>query len=144
KFSTKSGDPIRYNKISTLWTGIKTGAALSKPYIGWLIGNGTNINFWRDTWAKDIPLMEYIDLPRLMWKNCKAKLSTFINSQGWNFPSDIMLLLALGINLQQLQCNPNTQDTMIWKPDLQGDFTAKSAFDALRRREETAWWWRFV
>ncbi|KAF6167641.1 hypothetical protein GIB67_031224 [Kingdonia uniflora] len=82
KFSTKSGDPIRYHKISTLWAGIKIGVALSKTYIGWPIGDGTKIDFWKDTWAIDIPLIEYIDLPTHMWKKCKAKLSNFINSQG--------------------------------------------------------------
>ncbi|KAF6143666.1 hypothetical protein GIB67_021676, partial [Kingdonia uniflora] len=51
KFSTKSGDTIRFHKPSTIWSGIQTGAALSKPCIGWLIGNGTKIDFWRDTWA---------------------------------------------------------------------------------------------
>ncbi|KAF6136946.1 hypothetical protein GIB67_030710 [Kingdonia uniflora] len=80
KFSTKSGDSIRYYKISTLWTGIKSGASLSKPYIGWFIRDGTQIDFWRDTWATDIPPMEYINMPRHMWKYCKAKLSYFINS----------------------------------------------------------------
>ncbi|KAF6147578.1 hypothetical protein GIB67_035335, partial [Kingdonia uniflora] len=51
KFSTKSRDNIRYHKPSTIWPGIQTGASLSKPYIGWLIGNGKKIDFWRDTWA---------------------------------------------------------------------------------------------
>ncbi|KAF6172766.1 hypothetical protein GIB67_000824 [Kingdonia uniflora] len=138
KFSPKSGDSIRYHKISTLWTGFKAEAALSKPYIEWPIGDGININFWRDTWATDIPLMEYIDLPRHMWKNCKAQLSNFINAQGWNFPSNIMLLLlALGINLQQIQCNPNTQDTMIWKPNLQDhekEYTQSAANGFFRKK----------
>ncbi|KAF6162635.1 hypothetical protein GIB67_003181 [Kingdonia uniflora] len=39
KFNSKSGGPIRYHKPSTIWKGIQTGAVLSKPYIGWLIGN---------------------------------------------------------------------------------------------------------
>ncbi|KAF6161402.1 hypothetical protein GIB67_009281 [Kingdonia uniflora] len=51
KFSTKSGDTIRYHNPSTIWSGIQTGATLSKPYIGWLIGDGKKIDFWRDTWV---------------------------------------------------------------------------------------------
>ncbi|KAF6159277.1 hypothetical protein GIB67_032048 [Kingdonia uniflora] len=64
KFSSKSGDPIHYHKPSTIWKGIQIGTALSKPHIGCLIGNGTQIDFWRDTWEIDIPIMEYIDFPR--------------------------------------------------------------------------------
>ncbi|KAF6166052.1 hypothetical protein GIB67_012949 [Kingdonia uniflora] len=64
KFSSKSGDLICYHKPSTIWKGIQTGAALSKPHIEWLIGNKMQIDFWRDTWAIDIPIMEYNDLPR--------------------------------------------------------------------------------
>ncbi|KAF6136894.1 hypothetical protein GIB67_018933 [Kingdonia uniflora] len=98
KFSSKSGDPIRYHKPSTIWKGIQTGAALLKPHIGWLIENGTQIDFRRDTWETNIPIMEYIDLPRQLWKNYAPKLSNFINPQGWNVPNDIrLLLLALGI-----------------------------------------------
>ncbi|KAF6169911.1 hypothetical protein GIB67_034303 [Kingdonia uniflora] len=40
KFSSKSGDTIRYYKPSTLWKGIKIGATYSKTHIGWLIGDG--------------------------------------------------------------------------------------------------------
>ncbi|KAF6145639.1 hypothetical protein GIB67_018745, partial [Kingdonia uniflora] len=64
KFSTKSGDTIRYHKPSTIRSGIQTGAVLSKPYIGWLIGNGKKIDFWRDTWAAKILLVEYIEFPK--------------------------------------------------------------------------------
>ncbi|KAF6157842.1 hypothetical protein GIB67_003742, partial [Kingdonia uniflora] len=100
KFSSKSGDPIRYHKPSTICKGIQTGATLSKPHIGWLIGNGTQNDFWRDTWATYI--MEYIDLTRHLWKNCTSKFGNFI-TQGWNVPNDIcLLLLALGIDIQQI------------------------------------------
>ncbi|KAF6159205.1 hypothetical protein GIB67_022884 [Kingdonia uniflora] len=49
KFSTKNGDTIRYHKPSTIWYGIRTEVAFSIPYIGWLIGDGKKIDFWKDT-----------------------------------------------------------------------------------------------
>ncbi|KAF6157056.1 hypothetical protein GIB67_041517, partial [Kingdonia uniflora] len=114
KFSSKSGDTIRYYKPLTLLKGIQTGATFSKPHIGWLIGNGQKIDLWRDTWATDIQLMEYIDMPRRLRKKCKARLNDFINLRGWHFPNDLLLLLLiLGINIQNIQCNPNSHDTMI-------------------------------
>ncbi|KAF6152066.1 hypothetical protein GIB67_031388 [Kingdonia uniflora] len=145
KFSTKSEGTICYHKPSTIWSGIKIGAALTKPSICWLIGDGKKIDFWRETWAIEITLMEYIELPVHMWKLYTAKLNNFIKTQGWQFPNDIRLLLrALGIHVQQLQCNPNNQDTMIWKPDLRGAFSRKNAFKTLHKGEDTTWWWKYV
>ncbi|KAF6158120.1 hypothetical protein GIB67_014914 [Kingdonia uniflora] len=58
-------------------------------------------------------------MPRHLWKKCKARLSNFINPQGWHFPSGILLiLLVLGIRIQNIQCNPSSHDIMIWKPDI--------------------------
>ncbi|KAF6168730.1 hypothetical protein GIB67_013112 [Kingdonia uniflora] len=65
----------------------------------WIIGDESNIDFWRDIWATEVPLRELMDLPKNLWKNCTTKLSTFINRDGWNIPEDIkMWLLAMGIN----------------------------------------------
>ncbi|KAF6166864.1 hypothetical protein GIB67_026643 [Kingdonia uniflora] len=58
KFTIKAGDFIRYHKKSTIWPGIKLAANINRPYMGWLVGNGANIDFWRDSWATEIPLRE--------------------------------------------------------------------------------------
>ncbi|KAF6146734.1 hypothetical protein GIB67_009020 [Kingdonia uniflora] len=79
KFHTKSGDRIKYHKSSSVWPGIKFAEPITKPFIGWIIGNGKKIDFWRDTWATSIPLLEHIDLPNHLWKLCTAKVSDFIN-----------------------------------------------------------------
>ncbi|KAF6157678.1 hypothetical protein GIB67_037251 [Kingdonia uniflora] len=49
KFINKAGDAIQYYKKSTIWPGIKLAASINRPYMGWLIGNGDNIDFWMDT-----------------------------------------------------------------------------------------------
>ncbi|KAF6153839.1 hypothetical protein GIB67_001072 [Kingdonia uniflora] len=109
KFHTKSGDRIKYHKSSFVWPGIKFAELITKPFIGWIIGNGKKINFWRDTWATSIPLREHIDLPNHLWKLCTAKVSDFINPDGCNFPADISLaLLAMGIKISSITCNPNS------------------------------------
>ncbi|KAF6157922.1 hypothetical protein GIB67_015238 [Kingdonia uniflora] len=66
KFTNKVDDFIQYHKKSTIWLGIKLAARISRPYMGWLVGNGEVINFWRDTWATEIPLREYIKMPQSM------------------------------------------------------------------------------
>ncbi|KAF6142842.1 hypothetical protein GIB67_002706, partial [Kingdonia uniflora] len=86
---------------------------------------------------------EHINLPRYLWNKCKARLINFINPQGWHFPSDILLLLlALGINIQNIQCSPNSHNSMIWKPDIQGVFSTKNAYEILCSKEDSACWWK--
>ncbi|KAF6147387.1 hypothetical protein GIB67_003285 [Kingdonia uniflora] len=93
--------------MSTIWPGIKLAANINQPYMGWLVGNGANIGFWRDTWATEIPLREYIEMPQSLWKRYTARLSDFINSEGWDIPTDIrILLLALGINVMEIPLQP--------------------------------------
>ncbi|KAF6175514.1 hypothetical protein GIB67_022004, partial [Kingdonia uniflora] len=62
KLTNKAGDFIRYHKKSTIWPSIKLAVSINRPYIGWLVGNGANIDFWRDTWPTEIPLREYTEM----------------------------------------------------------------------------------
>ncbi|KAF6156871.1 hypothetical protein GIB67_000411 [Kingdonia uniflora] len=106
-----SGESIQYHKRSSVWLGIKHAEGIAKPFIGWIIGKGTKINFWRDTWASDIPLREHIDLPHHLWKKCTARESDFINVDGRNFPPDISLaFLAMGMGITNISCNPSMED----------------------------------
>ncbi|KAF6152583.1 hypothetical protein GIB67_013030 [Kingdonia uniflora] len=138
KFTNKAGDFIRYHKKFTIWPGIKLATSINQPYMGWLVGNGANINFWRDTWPTEIPLREYIETPQSLWKRYIARLSAFINSDGWDIPTDIRtFLLALGINGMAIPCNPQEADKRIWKPDSYGKFTVRNAYETIRKKENT-------
>ncbi|KAF6156944.1 hypothetical protein GIB67_039705 [Kingdonia uniflora] len=33
---------------------------------------------------------------------------------------------------------------MIWKPDIQGAFSTKNAYETLRNKEDSAWWWKYL
>ncbi|KAF6173572.1 hypothetical protein GIB67_022931 [Kingdonia uniflora] len=93
---------------SSVWPGIKFAETINKSFIGWIIGNGKKIDFWRDSWATCTPLREHIDLLNHLWKFCTAKVSDFIQHDGWNVPLDISLaLLAMGIYITSIPCNPN-------------------------------------
>ncbi|KAF6168095.1 hypothetical protein GIB67_011480 [Kingdonia uniflora] len=134
KFHTTSGERIQYHKRSSVWPGIKHADDITKPFIGWIIGKGTDIEFWRESWAYDIPLREHIDLPHDLWKKCTARVSDFKNAEGWNFPSDISLVfLAMGIDINNIPCNLSVEDIQIWKPDVHGDFSVKFTFECTRK-----------
>ncbi|KAF6168678.1 hypothetical protein GIB67_026564 [Kingdonia uniflora] len=145
KFHTNSGERIKYHKSSPVRSGIKFAETINKPFIGWIIGNGKKIYFWRDSWAACTSLREHIDLPNHLWKLCTAKVSDYINFDGWNVPSDISLaFLAMGIDITSIPCNPNDEDIQIWKPDIHGKFLVKNAFESTRNRLDTTWWWKFT
>ncbi|KAF6156434.1 hypothetical protein GIB67_009092 [Kingdonia uniflora] len=145
KFHTTSGERIKYHKSSSVWPGIKFAEPINKPFIGWIIGNGKKIDFCRDTWATCTPLREHIDLPINLCKLCTAKVSDFINPDGWNFPTDISLaFLSMGIDIYSIPCDPNTEDFQIWKPDKHGEFSVKNVFESTRNRLDSAWWWKYT
>ncbi|KAF6176944.1 hypothetical protein GIB67_027744 [Kingdonia uniflora] len=103
----------------------------------------------RSTFGETLGLLpfryENTDLPNHFWKLCTAKVSDFINPDCWNFPTDISLaLLAMGINISSITCNPNSEDIQIWKSDIHGDFSVKNAFESTRDRLDTAWWWKYT
>ncbi|KAF6167804.1 hypothetical protein GIB67_027582 [Kingdonia uniflora] len=131
--------------MSSIWPGIKLAASINRPYMGWLVGNGANIDFWRDTWATEIPLREYIEMPQSLWKICTTRLRNLINSNGWDIPTNIrILLLALGINVLEIPCNPREVDKRIWKPDSYENFTVRNPYETIRKKRNTTWWWKYT
>ncbi|KAF6174656.1 hypothetical protein GIB67_006308 [Kingdonia uniflora] len=54
------------------------------------------------------------------------------------------LQTSLSWNISNYPGICGSNDEMVWKLDLHGEFTTKNAFDTLRRREDTIWWWRYV
>ncbi|KAF6149802.1 hypothetical protein GIB67_017535 [Kingdonia uniflora] len=74
KFKNQSGDIISYHKSSSIWPGIKMADEISKDHMEWQIGDGTQIDFWRDRWAAQTPLREHIDLPKHLWSQTQIKV----------------------------------------------------------------------
>ncbi|KAF6164133.1 hypothetical protein GIB67_017717 [Kingdonia uniflora] len=145
KLHTKSGERIKYHKNFSVWPGIKFAEPINKSFIRWIIGNVKKIDFWKDTWATCTSLREHIDLPINQWKECTAKVSDFINPDGWKFPTDIFLaFLAMGIDIYSIPCNPNTKYFQIWKLDIHGEFSIKNAFESTHNRLDTSWWWKYT
>ncbi|KAF6146872.1 hypothetical protein GIB67_018525 [Kingdonia uniflora] len=62
KYKSRNAEVITYYNNSSIWRGIQAAEHLESQHMEWVIGNGKKINFWRDCWATDIPLREYINL----------------------------------------------------------------------------------
>ncbi|KAL4192901.1 hypothetical protein AMTRI_Chr06g174290 [Amborella trichopoda] len=55
---------------------------------GWMIGNGSSIDFWKDVWIRNTSLASLSGLPLSAFKNSNARVSHVIlgNPQTWCFP----------------------------------------------------------
>lgn len=62
-----------------------------------------------------------------------ANVSTCVNQVGWNIPEYLMIRMpdilepTLAIDI-----HPHLEDRRIWSPSLNGEFTTKSAYNAIR------------
>jgi ribonuclease HI len=95
----------------------------------WLLGDGTNINFWNDSWCGP-PLSEHLHIPNHVSQLLTAKVSDFIFNGSWVFPD---LLIQAYPNLYSITSQviipmePDA-DSLLWKNTDDGDLTLKEAY----------------
>ncbi|KAF6172084.1 hypothetical protein GIB67_029502 [Kingdonia uniflora] len=80
KFINKAGDPCRGTKRSSIWVRIRWDLPFLSKNTGWIIGNGTNIDLWRDTWCSYKPLKYLIENTDIHSSQMQAKLSSIISN----------------------------------------------------------------
>ncbi|MQM08171.1 hypothetical protein Taro_041025 [Colocasia esculenta] len=93
--------------------------------IRWLGGDGSSVNFYKDTWIGPSPLMHVLrGNPSLAQESHNIMINEMvldINNPVWSFlnvsPSYVHSLLS------------TSQDKFIWAANPQGNFTVKSAYD---------------
>ncbi|KAF6136499.1 hypothetical protein GIB67_035058 [Kingdonia uniflora] len=121
KFFTKVGDVVCYSKGSSMSGGIATALVKVTRHSGWVIGDGSSINLWRDRWGSALSIKEA--LPDLKdWKATSNCLSELIINGQWNFDiSMAQVFTDANINVVNIPLVSNFQDKLVWKPDLRGD-----------------------
>ncbi|KAF6139539.1 hypothetical protein GIB67_015496 [Kingdonia uniflora] len=138
KFLMKNGQIIRYFKCSSLWSGLKKAMLFVNSNSRWIIGNGEKIDFCRDCWEYDAPLIE---VPPDTWNDCFATLSHLIENHSWRAPQAVSeLLVDYGIHLFNIPLNNTDEDVRIWKHYPQGKFYVYSTFETLRQSSPKVWW----
>ncbi|KAF6137594.1 hypothetical protein GIB67_007452 [Kingdonia uniflora] len=119
KFFTKFGEIVGYVHGSSMWKGIALALSRVANKCSLLVGDGRDIDIWRDCWGS--------------WPSIKVV----------NESMDPVLAQA-GINSNEVPIVSGDRDKLIWRPDLQGKFSTKSAFNSIRERANTVWWHKFV
>ncbi|KAF6141590.1 hypothetical protein GIB67_023762 [Kingdonia uniflora] len=104
KFNTKFGNRIYSTQGSSVWAGIRWAVTEVEQRSGWIIGEGKDIDIWRDNSCYQLPLKELINSDSIPWNCLKAKISR------------------------------GQPDKRIWKPNIHGRFSVKSAFQEIRNK----------
>ncbi|KAF5201766.1 RNA-directed DNA polymerase (reverse transcriptase)-related family protein, partial [Thalictrum thalictroides] len=141
KFKNKKGNWVNYHKSTLTWGGIKWALQEMKPYIGWIVGDGTSIDLWRDSWVGQA----ISDRVQFDWVGFRARLSDIITDGQWSIPAPLANIFSnLGIQLIDVPPPFDGQDTRIWKPSSDGSFSVKVAFDNIRKKAPKCRWHNWV
>jgi ribonuclease HI len=95
----------------------------------WLLGNGTNINFWTDSWCGS-PLIEQLNILVQLGPLLSSTVSDFILNGQWTIPPQLCLMfnnLSSIINKVTIPIE-DSQDKLLWKHTDSGDVELKQAY----------------
>ncbi|XP_024632903.1 uncharacterized protein [Medicago truncatula] len=125
----KNGKFISYHIYSSLWRSMKSELFISSANSTWLIGDGTFINFWNDSWCGE-PLSHQLHLNPHISGHLFAKVCDFIHNGKWEVPQFLLAYFPTLANLVSqvtLPMHP-TSDRWIWKHSNNGELSLKEAY----------------
>lgn len=106
---------------------------LIKDLIGWKLGNGDKIYFWRDLWLPNKRLKDYTREEIHVF----TPVAEFINNGNWNL--DKLRDHLPGKIVLEIQGSPlgerNGEYNIIWPHTSNGKFSSKSAYNMIRMLE---------
>lgn len=71
---------------SPTWKGLKMGEDIFKQGVKWIPGQGSNLNFWTDSWFDLGPIRSSIQSPFTL-ETANLKLYELRTPTGWNWAS---------------------------------------------------------
>lgn len=107
----------------------------------WRIKEG-NISFWRDEWLENVPLVNEFPIhDRPLLKKCDCRIEN-----GWDV--DLLRNLVGESKLEAiLDCLGGSKqgaDMLVWKPNLNGKFSTKSAWECVRVKAPKMIWLEWI
>lgn len=125
----RNNSVVQYSISSSIWTGIKPHLNSVLENSSWLLGDGSNINFWNDVWLSK-PLNSLLSLPAHLHSSLNAKVKDFPHNNSWFIPSIILQNCpAIAEELKHISI-PSfpSKDTRVWCRNESGSLTLKDAF----------------
>ena len=115
---------------SPTWKGLKIGEATFEKGLKWILGHGSNLDFWSDCWSNLSSVRALIQGP-LPLDSINLKLKDVISLRRWDW-SKIPFNLPLKIK-DEIQATPipliaRNNDKLAWKYSPKGSFDIGSAY----------------
>ncbi|PRQ35239.1 putative ribonuclease H-like domain, reverse transcriptase zinc-binding domain-containing protein [Rosa chinensis] len=117
---------------SSIWPGVKKFWSVVMENAQWLIGQGTNISFWRDNFMGK-PIIDFFG-PHTIVDNLQGYVADYISNGSWVIPDLLHFhypALCELIEKVPLAMDPSVEDKVIWSSATSGELTAKNAFQFL-------------
>lgn len=123
---------INHHISSFIWPGLKPYVTTVLNNSSWLIGNGSEIDFSNDCWlAKS--LVDCLGISAEMHNSLQAKVSDFIDEDGWCIPAALLQNFPQLLQLLK-NCHmppPGCSDEMMWNSTPSGSLVLKEAYNFL-------------
>lgn len=122
---------IRYHVYSSIWTSVKAEYNNIVNNSCWIIGSGTNVSFWTDSWSGE-PFIDDTSMDVLVSKgiNPHIRISDLSHNGQWCIPP--IWFTRFPFLCMRLDCvsSPSigSSDTMGWKHSMTGSLEMKEAY----------------
>ncbi|XP_026400190.1 uncharacterized protein LOC113296067 [Papaver somniferum] len=136
KFITKKGDWIGYYKKSSILPGLKWISEDVQKFTTWIVGTGSKISVWNDTWIKDKPLCELYPDNAYLNEFPVMKVENLIVDNEWVMPSELLDMVLIN----ELPVLSLEEDKRIWSGTITGDFSVSSAVECIRTKYSKVSW----
>ncbi|XP_058733339.1 uncharacterized protein LOC131604944 [Vicia villosa] len=136
---------ISYHIKSYIWTSIKDYYETVLENSKWIIGDGSKINFWLDTWL-DEPIAAKFKIPVDLHKHIKVKVKDWLVGKDWCIPNNILTAYPNLLHLISKIIIPDMDidDCIIWRETSDGDLSLKQAYGRYEKRNQVVPWANFV
>ncbi|KAF6167399.1 hypothetical protein GIB67_020705 [Kingdonia uniflora] len=128
-----------------MWYGLKWAIPMVKQHFGWIVGDGEDIDLWRDNLCASVSIKELVNNINISYKQMKAKVSCIITNGKWTTPQDLLTVPSrLNIDLGRIKICRGRRDQKIWEPYLHGKLSTQSAHKTVRQKSTKQWWPKYL
>ncbi|XP_058783255.1 uncharacterized protein LOC131657925 [Vicia villosa] len=133
---------INYSIKSSIWSSIKGNLSMITDNCQWLIGDGSNINFWLDNWYGE-PLVDVFKIPSVFHQSLQVKVKDWFTNGSWVIPGNVLTAFPELINITSKISSTAEKDTLIWRAAEDGMLTVKLAYDSILKPHHSQKWLSF-
>lgn len=101
----------------------------------WVVGDGTQINFWKDNWLSQ-PIVRLIGLPDDDSLSLGSTVSNYLMNGKWTLPDPFCQVFPSVTNMiRNVElCDHATSDILVWEGSDKGLLTLGNAYEEFRHK----------